>query len=536
MFKLSLIFVAALGQFELAQASYYYSGNKCDHSPTYDTRSICRGGRTLPRDRVRNSSDKRLECTGNVDNYIRLPQKELSFFEWADNVKYDRKEAYTKKRQIPLITHAGTVPYQTVEVWEYEECETVTSSFECGSHLDEECHQVDDYDKEGKRTGSHQECHMVSHANTCDIDVTHTTSLDCSYETMKYSWEFVRPTEVEWNLDSEGYVDAIPNKYDLLPGEVEAVQTYNNGTRSRVMSPHLAIGDAWNEYNLKDVKLTSGSTECLQDANLGIHARIITVKRDRTKATPNAFRLPIDWEGNAMEALLWQADKNDEGLDVAKAIPWKLRLDDTSGAMISLMAAQSRENAAREQVKYEEGENHNPADQKADTESKKDKAFWKNTQVRVRLFEDPSYWWEVHWNDLHTNDGEAIVPNLHMLSNNEETQVSDLWEIVIYNPTEPDKNIFDDGYLKPKRKYKLKVSMYQRGVGLYKQSCEDDPEAGWWSCGWPIKQLGWGRNEKHYFSKDLEINFTAPENYDKRGGWDKYNPRDWFDYMFSGFE
>src|SRR5690606_12375934 len=79
-------------------------------------------------------------------------------------------------------------------------------------------------------------------------------------------------------------------------------------------------------------------------------------------------------------------------------------------------------------------------------------------------------------------------------------------------------------YVKPNRKYKLKISMYQRGVGLYKQSCEDDPNASVWSCGSVIRFFGLGRREKHYFSKDLEIPFQSAKDYDGR----TWYARSWF--------
>ncbi|MBL7713931.1 MAG: hypothetical protein JNL01_00600 [Bdellovibrionales bacterium] len=505
--------------------------NNCTTRSENDVTSLC-AGRTLPKSQVRNKKSQQLECTGNVDSYIRHPQTDLPFDKWraALGHKDGQMEAYRLKREtLPLIQWTGQIPYQTIETWQYETCDLVTDSFKCGTH--QECHNetrtVTTYDDKGNANGSKQvtEEVCVSVPNTCWADITHSESLFCSNETMTFAANYVRPSESEWNPSTPGYYDVLPNKYDLLPGEMEVVQVYSNGSGSTTIHPSVVIGDAWNKYKPVFTGSAVGAA-CRQNTNYHFDLAIHTVGRDVGKASPNAFRLPKDYKGNAVDPLEWGG-----GVDPVKdqavsiAVPRLLKLDDTSGATMDLLSEQSRKNADREALKAQEGMNIDKEDAKnaiAANEAK-NQGFWKNTKVKVELIRQRKAWWDSFWSEMYVTEVDAKAPTLNFLAEDETTKQSDFWEIDIgkvgglYETVDGKNN-----YLKPNRHYKLKISMYQPGVDFYQQSCDDKPDQSW-RCGWASWITKY--RESEYYSKPIEIQFKSPENFDGRNG--KYWRRSW---------
>lgn len=484
--------------------------NHCSERSIGDTRSVCQG-HTLPYNRVRNKKNQWLECTGNVDNHVRYPQTETKFEDWSNALKGPdgQKEAYLMKRKQSEIAWSGQIPYESIEVWQYEECELVTSGSACGYHTDTECHMEDitenTYDDKGnvtgsRKTGERQVCEDIQNPNTCWSDITYNQSLPCSVETITFDAKYVRPTEAEWNINSPGYNDAIPNKYDLLPGEVEMVQVYSNGTQSRNIHPFVKIGDAWNEYKFNELPTFS----CAQNTNYHFSAAIHTIKRDTSKSSPNAFRLPVNWDGTPIPALVWKNGMDQrKKTQVENAEVDKLQLDDVSGAMIALMAEQSRANAEREAKKDKEGISSNTQDKKDFAElSKKPEGYWKNTKIKVELVRKYGYWWNRTTHDWYTSDIDSQAPTVNYLADKEDIKFSDFW---IFELASQGK-LFEGG-LKPNRNYSLEVSVYQRGVPFYQQSCEDAPDQSWRCKAW-IRWAAYIR-ESEYYSKPLKIDFTT---------------------------
>ena len=139
--------------------------------------------------------------------------------------------------------------------------------------------------------------------------------------------------------------------------------------------------------------------------------------------------------------------------------------------------------------------------------------------------------------------GKAVAQTLNALSDNQKVRRSYLWELVLAtNSIDPRKNLYRnhipwmiyyparllfpaeslsyENQLSPGTDYKLKLTVYQRGLSIYHQACEDDPEA--WDCqfytggGW----LSPKRYENNYFSdKSVDIDFTTPGNVNQRSYW-----------------
>ncbi len=530
-----------------ARASYDEK-NYCQERSRGDVRSLC-AGRTLPYDQVRNKKNHELVCTSNVDNYVRFPQTQVSHEEWSGLISANQKQAaYDLKRKLPAIEWSGTIPYETVEEWDYEECERVTQSVPCGTHqvCENVEHDVPTYDTDGKQTGSKKVKEKVCNdePNTCWTDVTHGASQFCSNESMKFSARYERPSTAEWNINSPNFMDVIPNKYDLLPGETEVVQVYNTSRRSTRLSPSVEIGDAWNKYDTSRITGTAVGATCRQNSNYSFDLTVRTIERDAGKASPNAFRFPVDWEGNAIEPIVWKsANDRRSGKTVDKAVPIKVQLDDTSAGIISLMAEQSRRNAEREATKVAVGKGANAKD-RAEFQKigKKTDGYWKSTKVRVKLYRQVKYWWDTFRGAEKVAEIDAISPTMNFLATNEEVKFSDLWAIPLTadgGNSDPKtfRGIFDSKHMKPNRAYTLEVSVYQPHVPFYKQSCDDNPKQSW-RCKKFWRALGMGIGEDRYFSKPLKVPFRAPKEYDGRGwfkrSWISNAPDNFMTWIFGG--
>ena len=81
----------------------------------------------------------------------------------------------------------------------------------------------------------------------------------------------------------------------------------------------------------------------------------------------------------------------------------------------------------------------------------------------------------------------------------------------------PDETLSYDEHLDPDTEYTLKLTVYQKNMPFYRQSCESDPDA--WDCKWYAL---WGllspnRYENNYFSKNsLDVTFTSNPDVDLR--------------------
>ena len=109
--------------------------NFCSRHSSYENiaQSKCIGS-NLPRGRLRNMkrSSHAIVCSGNVDSFVRKPQKfDLNEWEARLSVSSDIAQDYARKELKP-IAWSGTTTYRTFETWAWETCDLVTNGFICG--------------------------------------------------------------------------------------------------------------------------------------------------------------------------------------------------------------------------------------------------------------------------------------------------------------------------------------------------------------------------------------------------------------------
>ena len=519
------------------EAHTNYVGNRCHTRNPGPIVSKCRG-RALPAHKLRNfdHSSHELQCTSNADHFFRLPQK-FDFQQWNTEIQIDRHKAQQlRQAEQPDIRWEGRIPYQTIEVWKWEDCYRGTSSFECGDHSHERTYTVEVCSGSGENQQCHDETRTETYyeANDCDYDHPTWESLYCSDEKIEYDASFYR--DPSWkpgmyiaNEDMKGgiqkYDDALPNKYDLLPGESEVVQVFNTAKRSAVMVPDLVVQDAWNRYiPLFRVDGGSSSMQCVPDSNYRMSLQIVTERR-LNKASPNAFKLPQDANGRSLPPISrWKSGEN--------SLPTGALLMDSSSVFLLTMAQNSRRSSERQEALLENGQGKN-ADGLSEGQQAKN-GFFKNTQLKVELLKRNRFWFDTTAGmSFKTSDAQSVVPSTLGYSRYKDLQLSEIWEV----PLAPlyDRSGFknwltttllDPGHvfsgsevrLRPHRTYILRMRMYQKGVPYYKQACEDDPDAGA-ACWGAVRAIGLGRQDRHVFSKPLDIEFYTRDDFDERNTW-----------------
>ena len=412
----------SLSMFHIALAD----ANNCGSYSEGNTQSLCRG-KSLPHSKTRGRSTTRLECSGNVDHKVRKAQEIPEYSKWADAIKREgakSQEAFDLRQKQPEISWNGQVPYSVTEKWTWIECIHGTNGSECG--YDKVCNQVpysyqtcDSQNRCTTQTGTRTECHDVP--KSCWYDVTRSATMHCSQEVMTYSAKFLR--DPNWNPNSPGYNEFIPNKYDLLPGEVEDIQVFNGRGSSTTMRPSLVVGDQWNQYNPRLTGSAVGA-RCEQGASNHLEVAISTERRLR-KPSPNAFQLPVDRNGRALSPLVWSTDTNKAGKEV-KVRPKTLKLVDSSAALVGLMAKQSRRNAERERLKADLAQESNDDAKK---ESAQFDPFYKNTVLKVQLVEDRWFWNGKFSPPVFIQDADAISSAGFALSKIQSIRNSDSWKI-----------------------------------------------------------------------------------------------------------
>lgn len=472
--------------------------NQCGNYPkVYDLTGVC-GNRQLPSDKVRNLRGLRLECGSGVDHYVRtfIP---FNYKMWKYYESESREEMQAFRLKEAPIQWSGSIPYETTEVWQWTDC-VYGADPVCGYH--KECHteRQCSTNSEGKETCQDVEV-CVDVMNNCYHDEDQSEARYCSTERFDFEASFSKPGK-DWKPGAKGYYDVIPNKYDLLPGEVEDVQVFANSGRSTSVRPSVEIGDAWNKYNPDIVihQTGSGSASCRYNQPLSAKVTIHTQERIYGKTTPNAMRIPVDARGQEKNPLQWlEASKVKANGEATKAKPRNIQLMDVSHTMISAMARQSRKfDTIREEAKVAAGKGGTQsADEYTKNKGKAEESgFWKSTNVRVRLKEFTG-WASRDIRPTH---------NLYMDGNSaDENGIYDLGliggscETDLYRASGP---FNDDWYcgtavdLKKKKKYKMLVSMYQEGVPFYKQGSSNKSDGA--------------------YSKELQINFIT-EDLDERG-------------------
>lgn len=544
------LFVFILAWIEMLQAQDSCKVNIC--APyTYqavDSQSLCKGKR-LPKDRVRLKARQRLECTSNSDSYLRNHQ-DLNFDEWAGMGmgRTDKREARFemqkfRARQQEDVKWQGQIRYNVVEVWEWEECYYGTD-IECGDYT--VCEEVEQEDG-----STREEC--MTYTCSCWHDVTRHESRHCSSEVMSYEGEFVRPDyghEIQsnkipvenpstkaWNPDHKDYYDIIPNKYDLLRGETEILQTYSNREQSTSLRPYLHIGDAWNDYSTSlSIDGSGDSVQCRQGASHHLTVKVNTIGRPKAakaKRSPNPFRVPLDIGGEKMDIFGFQLRSDSDG-NLVKAKPSMIRLMDIAGQMLETMSEQSQEfNVDVAKAKITTDQLGNLTEEERQKSLAKSKAFLETTTVRIKLRQvrwgldremiDP---YKVNELDVKISDGREFLDGVE-----QDVSLSEIYEIDLndefYVPSsylgalgQRMAALLGGGKLefRPGEDYYFQVSAYRKGIPFYLQSCKDDPTASWACDNWFT-----GRTDDDVFSKPFVIDFKAPESVDSRSFYRRIN-------------
>lgn len=501
--------------------------NRCRYYPEGDTSSLCRG-RSIPSSETRGRSRSVLICAGSVYNHQRHPEPVPRYDEWAKLIRLEgskSEEAHQIRSTEPRIKWSGTIPFSVGESWNWISCDLVTDGYKCGTH--QVCRDVaytyQTCDKDNNCT-THSDTKRVCEdvPNTCYVDVNRTGHHSCSVEKISFEAEMMR--DPNWTPKNRAYSEFIPNKYDLLPGEVELFQI-NSTNGGGILNPSVQVGDAWNSYRM-DLSGSSVGAACAQRSDLTLDVKVNTIGR-LTKPSPNAFRRPVRADGTAMPIFRYQptSNANDEPIN---GRPILLRLADTSANLVDLMAKQSRDQGRREELKDELGLNGKPSTEDAAKMS----SFFKNTQLRVRLFEDKWYGKSSFSPPLFIGDGDAISSAHYSLSEIQVIRNSEYWEIPLAND-EVGATLYQNTAwltkmlgvqtkgLKPNQRYRLELSMFQKGVPFYYQLCsEENPE----------KEKCF-KSQAEVFSKPIEVNFWTHPDYDERPWYVKLNDFTLADYL-----
>ncbi len=445
-------------------------------------------GVTIPRDKSRNFADEQLQCAKANFTHLRQPV-EIDEEAWTDLKNVNPQAAADAIRQQPAPAWSGTINYSTHVHWDWQECRLVTDGALCG--IKKVCSNSKDCTLEPK---------------TCFANVTVHESLPCDHGQMDFDVQFTKPKLAQWNVETEGFIPRIANKYDLLAGEEEAITVTNVSgwsTHSAQLTPALSIEDPKNEYHIKH---QPQNLQCRINGHDHIRFTVDTEKRIAS-SSPNGFSLPVTYDGEPIDPLVWSSATGKDGQLETKAYPIILKAQDYSAATIAEI---SREVA-------------------------KD---LKNIIIRIQLYE-PGLFGERLRSTIYIDEAQGIQQTLNALSNNQKIRRSTLWEFKLKNDNSPRKNLYRsyipalayypgkvflseeklsyDNFLKPDTEYTLKLTVYQKNMPFYKQSCESEPTA--WDCKWYAL---WGllsprRKEKNYFSKkSLDIKFHSHPNVDMR--------------------
>lgn len=498
--------------------------NRCSRNIAIgDTQGLCQGVQ-LPYEQTRGRHNSRLVCSGNVDHYVRRPQEITDYGEWSAAVATEgsrSQHAFEMRQKQPDIAWSGRIPYTVTEQWDWVECAPGVDRYICGTHT--EWHTETYYTTECDRQ---KRCKSVSHtrrvseevANECYYDHPRSASIHCSEEAVSYQARFER--DPKWNPSASGYNEFIPNKYDLLPGEVEDIQVYNNRDSSTRLQPDVVIGDKWNDYSIHLSGPAVGAA-CRQNAHDSLNVSIVTNHR-LLREGPNAFRLPVDFAGKSVPPLDWIKDTG-TGL---KKFPRTLRLNDTSSSMVNLIARQSRQNEEREELKERVGAGGNRDGQKKLLVSD---PFFKDTKLRVQLYEAEWSGDSVFSPPFYVSDSQSVVSANLSISKLQAIRNSDMWEIPL-NDEQMGANVykrdkwlakllhFTEKPLKPNQRYILRFSMFQKGVPFYLQDCKDATGA----C---------ESDQEGVFSKPIMVTFRTNENFDERSFLQKLNEFTLVDYL-----
>lgn len=482
---------------------------------SFDTSSLCQG-KSISRAYARGKRAAKLDCSSGSQSKIRKMAPINEMAKWLDDLSIGDKEAAFNIRQDEApFTWQGSITYDVVEEWSYYSCESITD-FKCGSYRD--CRKVeyevsrttDEHGRTTVKTAEKTECSSKQPA-TCMGDVLRRASMKCSSQQMNYTGEYIK--DMKWGVDSSGYHDLIPNKYDLLPGENERLTLNLHGGSS--LNQTLSFSDDNNpNYNEYDIRYSGSAmgARCEEGVNPELHIKIATIRRIK-RNSPNAFVLPIDMEGNSVEPLIFAQKVLDKGVAV-NSHPVSLRLSDVSAGIVEVTA-----------------DNSYDIDKSEDTKLAKQHPFFKNTKMKLQLVEDKWYGDSHHSAPVHIDDAQAVASMFLSLSEIDEVANSEFWNIPLnsekFNIYKRDNFIaralgLTKKMLKPGARYLLRVSMYQKGMPFYHALCDEKTIE---------KGIECTDAEEDVYSKPLDIAFRARVDVDERTTYEKINQWTLIDWL-----
>ncbi len=463
-------------------------------------------GVTFPESRTRNFYSEELRCGGrqHVETRTWQPFDEEI---WRDKLAYDAHGAYQMLRDLPAPEWTGELNYPSHIHWWWEACELTTDAYVCGTQT--VCSPSSDKD-------SKKDCR--EEAKTCWADISKQDSIFCQQEAMRFEVQFLKKDTTIWNPDHPEFIPRLANGYDLLPGEREEI-IFDNGAgyffASSVMNPYLSFNKQRNQYQVMPIEqdgFDSEKMQCKKGAVYKVGFRVLPVARIKSRSG-NAFTLPESYDGEAMDSLIWQSAIGVDGRRHQKAYPVSLITQDASHVALQEFAS--------------------------DTGS-----FFGGMVVRVQLYQFyNNFSWPFEQSTMYIEDGKGIKMSLNALSKEQSIRRSALWEIPLeVNTNDPRNSIYRrpvpwfiyyplrlllspemlsyEHHLSPDTLYSLELSVYQKNMTIYYQSCSDDPEA--WDCQW-YAGGGWlspTRYENSYFSDDkMTVLFSTDKDVDLRSGW-----------------
>ena len=480
-FCLGAVLWLALG---FGPRAYSYDNFCIEKSPQRNLPSLYCQGRVIPAYKSRNFKGEELLCDSGEETYTRKP---VLFDEeqWRDMNNVDSAAAKEMLRKLPVPQWGGKVKYNSHLHWTWEDCQLVTTS-SCGT--DRVCET--EKNEEGKEE---EKCH--DEPRTCYQDVTISESVHCSDEELTYNVTYQRIAS-----GSNGYLARLANGFDLLPGEEEAVTVANGAGffHASSFSPQVTIGEARNKYK---VNTSVSGLMCRQNSHYHVDFTLLPEGRIRSRSG-NAFSLPESFDGEKLPPLVWKDD----------AYPAVLQVQDYSHTSMTEFARDTND-------------------------------IFKNLKVRIQLYDKSGWGWPFARNTMYVEDSEGARQTLNALSDNQDVRRSQLWELMLATSSvDPRKNLYRnyipwfayyparlltsaenlsyENLPSPGTNYEVKLTVYQKGLSIYHQACEDDPQA--WDCrfyaggGW----LSPSRYESGYYSdKSLDVGFTTPKDANHRSYW-----------------
>lgn len=345
-------------------------------------------------------------------------------------------------------------------------------------------------------------------ARTCEWETARSRTAYCQDQSVKYTASYAKPAK-DWAPGKDDkYLDILPNKYDLLPGEFEKIRFgINVSGGSTQIRADTQIDNAWNNYEIS--YSPSQFLRCEYGLNQEIAMSVKTVQRIIRKG-PNALAIPIDRNGKPKKPIYF--NELAVGSELLPTRPYEVRLVDQSAVVVAEAARQSR--AFGNKI-VGEGTTESTVTNNAKVATVAQQGFWKDTQFRIRMLEikSPTSSRQIT-DDILTNGSVVTVTK-------DEIKVpleGDLGLANLYHPIGRPLLfgwLFGDSKLDqidliPGKKYEIRISMYQRGIPFYLSGCKNGAQA----CEGEVVN-------REAFSDEMVMAFEAHEKVDIRSRWQK---------------